>query len=213
MMSRVRPRSVYDVLALLSFFLVIGGGSALASYVVSSNSQVGPDTISGHKPRTGNQPNIIGGTVNGTDIATAGVVGRNLDSNSVNGPKVADGSLTGADIADRSGVDTCPPTLTVKLGPICAGSDAVARNWDAAMSYCGDLGLRLPSPAEAFALADNYAVPGVTGTQEFWTDDFFISPNGLRATTVYNASGGATNTGLNDTSLTAKTVCVTDPSA
>ena len=31
----------------------------------------------------------------GVDIATAGVVGRNLDSKSVNGSKVTDGSLTG----------------------------------------------------------------------------------------------------------------------
>ena len=42
-----------DVLALTSFFLVLGGGTALASYVVSSNSQVGPGTISGHKPPAG----------------------------------------------------------------------------------------------------------------------------------------------------------------
>jgi hypothetical protein len=113
-----------------------------AILVVSSNSQVGPDTISGHKPRTGDHANIIGGTVNGTDIATGGVVGRN----------VADDSLTGADIADRSGVDTCKPTLTVKLGPICAGSDAAgSRTWNDAVDYCAGLGLRLPSLSEALA--------------------------------------------------------------
>ena len=39
-MNRIRPRSVFDVLALISFFLVLGGGTALASYV-ASNSQVG----------------------------------------------------------------------------------------------------------------------------------------------------------------------------
>ena len=43
-MRQIRPRSVYDVLALISFFLVIGGGTALASYIVSSNSQIGPAT-------------------------------------------------------------------------------------------------------------------------------------------------------------------------
>ena len=52
-----------DVLALTSFFLVLGGGTALASYVVSSNSQVGPGTISGHKPPAGSHTNIIPGRV------------------------------------------------------------------------------------------------------------------------------------------------------
>jgi hypothetical protein len=89
-MRRIRPRSAYDVIALISLFLVIGGGTALASFVVSSNSQVGPGTISGHKPPTGKHSNIITGSVNGTD----------LSANSVNGSKVTNGSLTGGDLAN-----------------------------------------------------------------------------------------------------------------
>src|SRR5690242_15111647 len=88
-MRRIRPRSAYDVLALVSFFLLIGGGTALASYVVSSNSQIGPGTVSGHQPPTGKHANIIGGTINGTDLA----------ANSVNGSKVADHSITKADVS------------------------------------------------------------------------------------------------------------------
>jgi hypothetical protein len=87
-MRQIRPRSAYDVLALISFFLVIGGGTALASYIVSSNSQIGPGTVSGHKPPSGDHSNIIGGSVNGQDLAT----------NSVNSAKVTDGSLLGGDI-------------------------------------------------------------------------------------------------------------------
>jgi hypothetical protein len=111
-MRHIRPRSAYDILALVSFFLVIGGGTALASYVVSSNSQVGPNTISGHKPPTGKHSNIITGSVNGLD----------LSANSVNSSKVTDASLTGSDLAngtvassklqlpkiDWSGADTDP---------------------------------------------------------------------------------------------------------
>ena len=51
-MHRIRPRSVYAVLALTSFFLVLGGGTAVASYVVS-NSQAGPGMISGTSRRLG----------------------------------------------------------------------------------------------------------------------------------------------------------------
>jgi uncharacterized membrane protein len=48
----IRSHLTYaNVMSTLAVFLVIGGGTALASYVVSSNSQVGPDTISGHHHR------------------------------------------------------------------------------------------------------------------------------------------------------------------
>jgi len=207
-----------NVMSTLAVFLVIGGGTALASYVVSSNSQVGPDTISGHKPRTGDHANIIGGTVNGTDIATAGVVSRNVADNSLTGTDVNESTLGKVPNADTlDGVDSsalldgCPTPLLAKFGRICAGSDGGSRTWYAALSYCSGLGLRLPSPSEAYTLGDNYTVPGVTGTQNFWTDDFFISPNGNRATTVYNASGGQTFTSIDDPSSNAKTVCVANP--
>jgi hypothetical protein len=67
-MWRIRPRSLYDVLALLSFFLVLGGGTAMAAYLVSSNSQIGPGTVSGHHPPSGDHSNILTGSINGIDV-------------------------------------------------------------------------------------------------------------------------------------------------
>jgi hypothetical protein len=91
--TRIRTRLTYaNVVATLALFLVLGGGTALASYVVSSNTQIGPGTVSGHKPPTGKHSNIITGSVNGTDLA----------GNSVNSSKVTDGSLTGGDLALNS---------------------------------------------------------------------------------------------------------------
>jgi hypothetical protein len=89
LLSRLRSRLTYaNVVATLALFLVLGGGTALASYVVSSNSQIGPGTVSGHNPPTGKHSNIITGSVNGTD----------LSANSVSSPKVANHSLTGSDL-------------------------------------------------------------------------------------------------------------------
>src|SRR4051794_11728373 len=89
MRHRIRSHLTYaNVVATLTLFLVLGGGTALASYVVSSNSQVGSNTISGHKPPSGKHANLIGGSVNGSDLA----------NDAVNGSKVANGSLTGSDI-------------------------------------------------------------------------------------------------------------------
>ena len=85
-MRRFRPRSVYDVLALMSFFLVLCGGTALASVVISSNSQVGAGTISGHRPPTGNHTNIIAGSVGTSDLADGLVNSSKLAGHAVRAP-------------------------------------------------------------------------------------------------------------------------------
>ncbi len=65
----IRSHLTYaNVVATLALFLVLGGGTALASYVISSNSQVGPGTISGHTPPSGKHANIIAGSINGEDV-------------------------------------------------------------------------------------------------------------------------------------------------
>jgi hypothetical protein len=75
---RLRPSSLYDVLALISFFLVVGGGTALASYVISSNSQVGPGTISGHHPSGGKHANLISRSITGQDVQINGLTGAQI---------------------------------------------------------------------------------------------------------------------------------------
>jgi hypothetical protein len=76
-MSGIRRHLTYaNVMATLAVFIALGG-TALASVIVSKNSQVASGTISGHKPPSGDHPNIIAG------------------------------SISGKDIADRSGVETC----------------------------------------------------------------------------------------------------------
>jgi hypothetical protein len=73
-MHRVRSHLTYaNVMVTILAFVVLGGGTALASYLITSNSQVGPGTISGHKPPIGDHANIIAGSVNGQDIANGSV--------------------------------------------------------------------------------------------------------------------------------------------
>ena len=57
-----------NVMATTAVFLALGG-TAAAAIVVSSNSQVASNTISGHKPPSGKHANLITGSVNGQDIA------------------------------------------------------------------------------------------------------------------------------------------------
>ena len=60
-------------IASLALFVTLSGTALAASYVVSSNSQVGPNTISGHKPPTGAHANVIGGSLNALDLAPGAV--------------------------------------------------------------------------------------------------------------------------------------------
>jgi hypothetical protein len=70
------------VVALLALVLSVAGNAAAAVVIITSNSQVAKNTISGHQPPTGDQVNVIAGSINGTDVA--------------------DNSLTGADIKESS---------------------------------------------------------------------------------------------------------------
>src|SRR5262245_29005353 len=66
-MSGIRRHLTYaNVMATLAVFIALGG-TALASVIVSKNSQVASGTISGHKPPSGDHPNVIAGSINGTD--------------------------------------------------------------------------------------------------------------------------------------------------
>jgi hypothetical protein len=88
-----------NVMVTLLAFVVLGGGTALASYVITSNSQVGPLTISGHAPPSGDHANVIPESINGKDLATGAITNGKLGASSVNSSKVLDGSLSGTDIA------------------------------------------------------------------------------------------------------------------
>jgi hypothetical protein len=157
------------------------GGTAMASVIITSNGQVAQNTISGHQPPSGKHANVIAGSINGSDIA------------------------------DRSGVDTCQTPLVAKYGPICAGSDAVARTWGGALNYCAGLDLRLPTASEAVALGNNHDVPGVSGSQSFWTGEESISTTTTEQDArVSNEAGGLA---WDRETLSVQTVCVTDPSA
>jgi hypothetical protein len=118
-MRRIRPHLTYaNVMATLAVFLVLAGGTALgASYVVSSNSQIGPGTVSGHNPPTGKHSNVIASSVNATDLANGAVTQGKLGANSVNSSKVVDGSL-------NSG-DTNTSSIQQRVTGGCTGNNAI----------------------------------------------------------------------------------------
>jgi len=184
----IRSHLTYaNVMATIAVFIALGGGTTAVALNGSNTVQsddLGP-----------------GAQVKAADVA----------DNAVKGADVANNSLTGADIADRSGVDTCKPTLTVKLGPTCAGSDGVARNLAGSINYCAGLGLRLPTWSEAVAMAKNYDVPGVSdGADSFWTDTLTNGSLQQEFGPIVVQEDG--NWAVH-VAGSRKAVCVTDPSA
>ena len=182
MRTKIRKRLTYaNVVATLALFLVLGGGTALASYVISSNSQVGPNTISGHKPPTGKHSNIITGSINGTDLA----------GNSVTGAKILDGSITGSDLALQSvsgalqlrkgftaALPSDPPQTLFTQGPwtltgTCSGGGGTAQaqiqlssgSQDAVASVDDANGSRFTGTAPSPVAQTTLAGPGATSVK------------------------------------------------
>ena len=108
----LRRPSPAMVVALLALFVALGG-TAMAAFVVSSNSQIGPGTVAGAKPPSGAHSNIIAGSINGSDLATNSIGSSRVIDGILQGVDVRDGSLTGADVKDDSltGADVDESTL------------------------------------------------------------------------------------------------------
>jgi hypothetical protein len=77
-MSRIRSRLTFaNVVSLIALFVALGG-TAIASVIITSNSQVASNTISGHHPPSGKHSNLISGSVNGMDLADGAVTRAKL---------------------------------------------------------------------------------------------------------------------------------------
>jgi len=101
--------SFANVVSVVALFVALGG-TATAAIVVSDNSQVASNTISGHKPPSGKHPNLFLGSVNGQDVA----------DNTLGSADINEASLTG-NVRRLDWSDTTsgfpPPTTIATVGP------------------------------------------------------------------------------------------------
>src|SRR3954454_11694191 len=86
MLRRLRRPSPAMVVACLALIVALGG-SAMAAVVISSNSQVGPNTIYGSNAPAGANKNIIANSVTGTDILESSLARVPSASSALNGAR------------------------------------------------------------------------------------------------------------------------------
>jgi hypothetical protein len=206
MLGKLRPRSAYDVCAVLALFVALGGTAYAVNTIGSADvindsllsediknatvrgGDLAPGTISNTRIADGTLQSadvrnetltgddIKDDTVSGDDIWNDTLHGDDIENDTITAGDVRNNDLTGEDIKDKSGVDTCPYPATLRFGDICAGSDGNGRDWGQAFAYCATLGLRIPTLGEAKLLARNHDVPGVADDEFFWTDGWFLEP-------------------------------------
>lgn len=122
MLTRLRARLTYaNVMSTLAVVLALGG-TAVASTIIMSNGQVAKNTISGHSPPSGDHPNIIGGSIKGTDIAPNSITGGQISESTlgtVPSASTATNALKlGGQPASAYASSTCP-TEMVRVGATC----------------------------------------------------------------------------------------------
>ena len=159
MLAKFRPRSVYDVMAALSLFLVIAGGSAYAANTVFStdivDGQVKSPDLAGAavtNSKLGNNSvgtgKIMDGQVANADLAGNAVNGAKVLDNSLTGTDVLDNALKGADIAESS-LGQVPVATLGGLGRSAAAAPATGPCDPESSTYvrCVQVQLNLSSPA------------------------------------------------------------------
>ena len=136
----VTPSLVISLIALL-FSL---GGTAMAAVIISSNSQVASNTIAGHATITGVHPNVIAGSIVGTDLSSG----------------------------YKSTLKVHCPAGLLSAGDICVESALRGpAPYSSALATCALAGRRLPGDGE-MALALNSL--GAPQTNFQWTANRFI---------------------------------------
>jgi hypothetical protein len=123
--------SYANVTATLALFIAMGG-TAAASVIVHSNSDIARKTVSGHEPPAGSHANLIAGSVNATDLA----------------PDLTASLQLHCPTGLQHGSDICfdPEARSAKLH-------------ENALATCQNLGQRLPSLAELAEIFDHTGAP------------------------------------------------------
>jgi hypothetical protein len=131
-LAALRPRSIYDVMALIACVAAVGTGTAYAANTIGSDDIIDESILS---------QDIKNQEVRAADLHDGGVTNEKLQANAVTSGKVADESLTSSDLGTDSvqaseiadnvidGGEIIDNSLTATdLAPSAAGASEIAGN-------------------------------------------------------------------------------------
>jgi hypothetical protein len=174
MRQRLRSHLTYaNVMVTLLGFIVLGGGTALGALVVSSNSQIGPGTVSGHKPPAGKHANIIGGSVSAFDVANNSLGGAKINESTLGVvPSAGNATNLGGQPASDYRLH-CPGNLD-RAGDLCYEADSRPQaTYTNALKACALDQRRLPDAGELALVYDHL---GAVQPQQ-WTASHIVQPS------------------------------------
>lgn len=179
MLARVRSKLTYaNVVSTLCLFIVLGGG---AYAVGSGNIKAVKKVVRSLAPR------LSVGHASKADSAT--------NADQLGGSPPASFLSRCPSGTTRAGADLCMTSSDVGTGGFGRN------NFAAALQDCANLGLRMPSPAEALLL-----VTRLLG--QTWTDDFWVNGSTSTALGLDPSTGNLLAT---DSSSALRVRCVTTP--
>lgn len=139
----------------------------------------------------------------GTTYAATRVTSDDIAKNAVRSKHIKEKQVKPGDVSPKLR-DACPATTT-ELGPICVRHVADDLDWEDAHQACSVRSLRLPTVGEAYELAVNHDVPGVTAGFGFWTDELAGDATAITASEDTGV-GGVAEVGVLETAI-----CVAEP--
>lgn len=182
------------VLAVIAIFLALSG-TAYAGFVVSSNSQIGPDTVSGHNPPAGKHSNLFDKSVTTEDIANGSVTtGRlangavtslKIEDGAVTGPKIADGAVAGGNIADLGVTNSKLAIGAVTNSKLATGAVSTSKLADGSVTNAK---LAASSVTSTNVSTDSLTLSDIKGINKTGSISFSLSAGGC-GTLNFGVSG------------------------
>jgi hypothetical protein len=126
LLARLRPRSIYDVMAAIACIAALGTGTAYAANTIGSADIIDESILSADIKNTEVKGvDLASDAVTTAKIANGSVLNADLGANAVAGAKVLDNALTGDDI-NESALGQVPSAATAGSAPVSGLTYAVS---------------------------------------------------------------------------------------
>ena len=141
----------------------------------------------------------------GTTYAATTVDSGDIAKNAVRSKHIKAKQVKPGDLSPKAR-DGCPDG-TRSFDPLCVRPATGSANFTDAVEFCRPRNLRLPGLTEAKALNVAHDIPGVSGSEQFWTDEL----NGPYAYVGGDYSDEGVTNVADLTSTGIVVLCVTEP--